>query len=230
MSDFCQRITNPRAPIPSSESPINQLKAQYSSSLSELVKPTFTPEEIQELKEIFQQLSELNFENLAEGDLKVHLDICCQAAWALKPASQELHKHLLNRASEFQIKAHQLCEVQEKHLLRESLKAALSSADDEARSVISSYDQDAIKLRHLKEEEARLEEALLQVRGKIDQTTSNMQTSMNKASQSVVIIKDLKDQLQQTSDQKEFYDFVCTRGAHVWSDLKDTIVQFLSNE
>jgi hypothetical protein len=53
---------------------------------------------------------------------------------------------------------------------------------------------------------------------------------MNKASSTVTIIKDLKSQLQQTSDQKEFYDFVCTRGAHVWSDLKDTIAQFLSNE
>ena len=230
MSDFCQRITNPQAPIPSSESPINQLKVQCSSSLSELVKPTFTPEEIQELKEILQQLTELNFENLAEGDLKVHLDICCQAAWTLKPASQELHKQLLDRASEFQEKAHQLCEVQEKHLLRESLKAALSSADDEARIVISSHDQDTIKLCHLKEEEARLEAALLQVRGEIDKTTSNIQTSMNRASQSIVIIKDLKSQLQQTSDQKEIYDFVCSRGAHVWSDLKDTIVQFLSNE
>ncbi|KAH7833520.1 hypothetical protein Vadar_007131 [Vaccinium darrowii] len=230
VSDFCQRITNPQAPTSSSESPINQLKVQCSSSLSELVKPTFTPEEIQELKEILQQLTELNFENLAEGDLKGHLDICCQAAWALKPASQELHKQLLDRASEFQVKAHQLCEVQEKHLLRESLKAALASADDEARSVISSHDQDIIRLRHLKEEEARLEAALLQVRGEINKTTSNIQTSMSRASQSIVIIKDLKSQLQQTSDQKEIYDFVCSRGAHVWSDLKDTIVQFLSNE
>ena len=230
MSDFCQRITNPQAPIPSSESPINQLKVQYISSPTELVKPTFTPEEIQALKEILQQFSKLNFKILAEGDLKVHLDICCQAACALKPASQELHKQLLDRASEFQEKAHQLCEVQEKHLLRESLKATLSSANDEARNVISSHDQDIIKLRHLKEEEARLEAALLQVRGEIDKTTSNIQTSMNRASQSIVIIKDLKSQLQQTSDQKEIYDFVCSRGAHVWSDLKDTIVQFLSNE
>ena len=43
VGDFCQRITNPKAPTPSPESPIIQLKTQYSSSPLELVKPTLTP-------------------------------------------------------------------------------------------------------------------------------------------------------------------------------------------
>lgn len=192
VSDFCQRITNPRAPTYLPESPIAQLKSRRSSHLPELDKPTFSQEEIQELKEILQQFSELNFEALTEGNLKVHLEICCQAAWVLKLA-----------------KAYQLCEVQERHLQRQSLKAALSSADDEAQSVISSYDQNAIRLHQLKKEEARLEEALFNVRGEIAQTTSNMQASMNRASSAVTNMRDLEDQLQRTTDQEEIYEFVC---------------------
>ena len=227
---FCQKITNPQPSVSSPESPITQLKAKQSSYLPELVKPTFTPEEIQELKEIFKQFSALNFETLAEGNLKVHFNICCQAAWVLKPASQGLHTQLLAKASELQTKVNQLCEIQEKHLQRENLQALLLSAKDEAQKVVSSYDQDAIRLVQLKEEEARLEEALLQVREKITQTSSSMQTSMTQASSTVVIIKDLETQLQRATDQKEIYDFVCNRGAHVLSDLKDVIAQFLSNE
>jgi len=230
VNDFCQRITNPKAPILSPESPIIQLKTRHSPSLHELVKPTFTPREIQELKEILQQFSELDFEKLAEGTLKVQLETCCQAAWVLKPAAQDLHKQLLTKVSEFQMKAFQLCEVQERHLQRQSLKAALSSVEDEAQRVISSYDQDAVKLHQLKDEEAQLEASLLRVKGEIAQTTANMQTSLNKASSSIVSIEDLKSQLQRTTDQEEIYNFVCTRGAHVLSNLKDTIVQFFINE
>lgn len=145
----------------------------------------------------------------------------------LKPAAHDLHKQLLNKVSEFQIKAFQLCEVRERHLQRQNLKVALSSVEDEAQNVISSYDQDAIKLHQLKEEETYLEEALLKVKGEIAQTTTNMQASLNKASSHVVNKKDLKSQLQRTTDQEEIYNFVCTRGAHVLSDLKDIIVQSL---
>jgi hypothetical protein len=226
VSDFCQRITNPKAPISFPESPIIQLKTQHSSSPFELVKPTFTPGEVQELKDILQQFLNLDFEQLVEGDLKVYLEICCQAAWVLKPASQDLHKQLLTKISEFQIKAYQLCEVQERHLQRQSLKAALSTMEDEARSVVSSYDQDAIKLYQLQKEEAQLEATLLNVKGEIAQTTANMQVSLNKASSFVADTNNLKSQLQRTTDQEEIYDFVCTKGAHILSDLKDTIVQF----
>jgi hypothetical protein len=225
VTDFCQRITNSQAPIISPESPIIQLKTQHSSSLPELVKTTFTPGEIQELKEILQQFLTLDFEKLAEGDLKVQLETCCQAACVLKPDAHDLHKQLLTKVSEFQIKAFQLCEVQERHFQRQTLKATLSSIGDEAQSVISSYDQDAIKLHQLKEEETYLEEALLKVKGEISQTTTHMQASLNKASSYVVNIRDLKSQLQRITDQEEIYNFVRTRGAHVLSDLKDTIVQ-----
>lgn len=101
VSDFCQRITNPKAPTSFPKSPIAQLKARRPSSSSETVKPTFSPEEVQELREILKQFSELDFEALAKGEFKTYLQICCRAAWVLKPASQDLHRQLLTKASEF---------------------------------------------------------------------------------------------------------------------------------
>jgi len=79
-----------------------------------------------ELRELFQQISKLDFETLAEGDLKRQLDICCQAAWVLKPSNQDLYKQLLDQASKFRRKAHQLQGTQEKHLQRQSFKANIT--------------------------------------------------------------------------------------------------------
>lgn len=110
------------------------------------------------------------------------------------------------------------------------MKAALSSAEDEAQSVTSSYEAEATKLHILKEEETRLMETLAAVRGEIAQTTTKLHTLLDKASSTVETMKDHDDQLRRTTDQEEIYEFVCNKGAQVLSDRKDTIVQFLSNE
>jgi len=85
-------------------------------------------------------------------------------------------------------------------------------------------------LHQLQAEEAQLEVALSTVRKEIAQTTSNLEASMNKASSSIANMRILEDQLQQTTDQEEFYEFICNKGSHALNDPKDMIVQFLSNE
>lgn len=116
VSDFCQRITVSKAPTIFLESPIAKIKAQRNPSSSNVIKLVFSQGQVQDLKEIFKQFLDLEFEVLAEGELKVHLQICCQAACYLKITSPDLYKQLFDRASDFQVKANQLSDIQEKHL------------------------------------------------------------------------------------------------------------------
>lgn len=141
----------------------------------------------------------------------MHLQICCQATCYLKPTSADLYKQLFDRASDFQVKANQLSDIQEKYLQRQGLKAELSGLEDEAYSVASSYDAEATKLEQLKEEEeACLEEALVAVRGETTQTIMNMQTFVSKASSAVEDIGNFENQLRQTTDHEEFYEVICS--------------------